>query len=83
MSKETEYYENLTKAIKQLPYMYNQIFNAIENIFKELSEIIDRLENNIRTMDSDKFEKCLNEVDDIRLKVKVIAIRNGEKVSWF
>lgn len=80
---ETEYYKNLNKAIKQLPVIYKQVNKAIKNMIKELPKIIERTEENIRTMDNDKFEECLNKLDDIRLKEKAIAIRNGEKVNWF
>lgn len=72
-------YEALNKAIKQA----KQISNAIAKLFKELPKIIERTEENIRTMDSDKFEEYLNKLDDTRLKEKAIAIRKGEKVNWF
>ena len=83
MNKETEYYENLNKAIKQMPVIAKQVNKAIENILKEIPKVIERLETNIKTMDSDKFEECINKLDDTRLREKAIAIRNGEKVSWF
>lgn len=60
-------------------YMINILWDAI----KELLNIIEKTEENIRTMDNDKFEECLNKFDDIRLSKKAIAIRNGEKVNWF
>lgn len=72
-------YEALNKAIKQA----KQISNAIAKLFKELPKIIERLENNIRTMDSDKFEEYLNKLDDEHLKEKAITIRQGKKVKWF
>lgn len=81
--EETEYYETLNKAIKQMPIIYKQICEAVNNMIKEIPKIIERTEENIRTMDNDKFEECLNKLDDIRLKEKAIAIRNGEKVKWF
>ena len=76
-------YEVLNKAIKQMPIIVNKVNKAIENIVKEIPKIIERTEESIRTMDDDKFEKYLNKLDDIRLKEKVIAIKNGEKVNWF
>lgn len=81
--EETEYYENLNKAIKRMPIIVNKVNKAIKNIVKEIPSIIERTEEIIRTMDDDKFEKYLNKLDDIRLKEKAIAIRNGEKVNWF
>lgn len=76
-------YEILNKAIKQMPIIIGQVNKAIENIFKGIPNIIARIEENIRNMDSDKFEECLNKLDDISLREKAIAIRKGEKVNWF
>ncbi|MBE5934663.1 MAG: hypothetical protein E7262_02580 [Lachnospiraceae bacterium] len=76
-------YEALNKAIKQMPIIVNKVNKAIKNIVKEIPSIIERTEESIRTMDDDKFEKYLNKLDDIRLKEKAIAIKNGEKVNWF
>jgi hypothetical protein len=59
------------------------VIDVLINVLKELPNVIANVEENIRTMDNDKFEECLNKFDDIRLKEKVIAIRNGEKVKWF
>lgn len=66
-----------------MPIIVNKVNKAIKNIVKEIPSIIERTEEIIRTMDDDKFEKYLNKLDDIRLKEKAIAIRNGEKVNWF
>lgn len=76
-------YEELNKSIKQMPIIMKQVNKAIENIFKDIPKVIERIEESIRTMGDDKFEECLNKLDDEHLKEKAIAIRKGEKVNWF
>ena len=76
-------YEVLNKAIKQMPIIVNKVNKAIENIVKEIPKIIERTEESIRTMSDDKFEECLNKIDDEHLREKVIAIRKGKRVKWF
>lgn len=82
-NEETEYYEALNKAIKQMPIMVNKVNEAIKNIVEEIPKIIEKTEETIRTMDNDKFEEYLNKLDDEHLKEKAIAIRQGKKVKWF
>ena len=66
-----------------MPIIVNKVNKAIKIIVKEIPSIIERTEESIKTMNDDKFEECLNKIDDEHLREKVIAIKNGEKVNWF
>ena len=82
-----QYKKKVKKTENNLLSRYNSLvknmMNILRNTIKEIPNMIANMEENIRTIDNDKFEECLNKLDDIRLKEKVIAIRNGEKVNWF
>ena len=82
-----QYKKKVKKTENNLLSRYNSLvknmMNILRNTIKEIPNMIANMEENIRTIDNDKFEECLNKLDDIRLKEKAIAIRNGEKVNWF
>ena len=82
-----QYKKKVKKSVNSLLSIYSHavrnMMDILCNTLKEIPNIIANTEENIRTMDKDKFEKCLNELDDIRLSEKAIAIRKGEKVNWF
>lgn len=82
-----QYKKKVKKTENDLLIRYNFIvknmMNILRNTIKEIPNMIANIEENIRTIDNDKFEECLNKLDDIRLKEKAITIRNGEKVNWF
>lgn len=56
---------------------------AIKFIFLELPDIIDKVEETINNMTDSEFEEWFNGLDNITLKEKAFAFRNGEKVKWF
>ena len=56
---------------------------AIKFIFLELPDIIAYIEQTINNMTNSEFEEWFNNTNNIRLKEKAFAFRNGEKVKWF
>ena len=82
-----QYKKKVKKTVDKLASIYSyavkNMMNILMNAIKKIPSIIANIEENIKTMDDDKFEECLNKLDDIRLSEKAIAIRNGEKVNWF
>lgn len=75
--------KQLKKSINNLLDVQGQALKFLINTLKEIPNFIETLEDSIKSIDDDSFEECLNKFENIALKEKVIAIRNGEKINWF
>ena len=61
--EENEYYDNLNKAIKQLPKICEQAHKAFEKMFKESPRILLETKKAIQDMPEDKFVEFCNKLE--------------------